>query len=155
MTTLITTNVQGKTKSKWEEYLRERVGIDFPLLLPPQIAGFGGIWAAAALWSGGWRKSGEGGEEGGLRGPRYLPWRDKPLVAPVHVARQRRHVIVPVSAAVAHRSIELQRVTAVAPHALARQRPTVVPIAVARPNGLWRKNKMTTGLKLKYYFKKG
>jgi hypothetical protein len=49
---------------------------------PPKIAGFGGIWPAAAKamrlaahCTGVRRKSGRVGEEGGLRGPRYCPCR--------------------------------------------------------------------------------
>ena len=80
------------------------MGIDFPY--SPQIAGFGGDLAGGGDAPGG-AVHGSGEEEwegGGGRGParaqvmrlsRQPAWRDKPLVAPAHVARQRCHVIAP------------------------------------------------------------
>ena len=76
------------------------------------------------------------------------------LVAPMAVARQRGATGVYTSfACVARAAARCQRGGSVTPPELARQRLIVAPVGMARPNGLWRGNKMTTGLNLKYYLK--
>ena len=130
------------------------MGIDFPYFSPPKSPDFGGICPAAAeatrLGAALVGSEEEEWEGGGGRGParaqvlalsRQPAWRNKPIVAPVHVARQRCHIIAPVSAVVAPRCLECLRGSPVAPHALARQRLLVTPGALARPNGLRGANK--------------
>jgi len=82
-------------------------GEGFPPLFPPQNAGFGGIWGAAAEtgWSsgrGGGGKEREGGGEGAAAGPEYWPCRASPhgatRLSRQHMWRDRlSHVSAPVA----------------------------------------------------------
>ena len=120
------------------------------------LEGSGGRMAGGGLskplGSGMRGKKGRVGEEGACAGPghsaccarrggatilsRHCMWRDKLA----HVTCQRGSPQPP-----------YHRGTPVAPPGLVRQRLIVVPVLMARPNGLCRANKAATGLKLKYY----
>ena len=137
----------------------EEGGDRFPPL-PRQIAGFGGIWAAAAagdapgcvlvgVEGGEW----EGGGGRGPRGPwslalsRQPAWRDKLCRANACGATRS-----PTSALTWRKASSAgHRGGFVAPDALVRQRLTIAPMPLARPNRLQHANKTRIGLNLKYY----
>ena len=114
-----------------------------------------------------WRGSGRrrrSGREGGGRVGRKGPARAQVFasVTPARIARQEACRASACDAIEAPCHCPHQRIRGTPLHrapawhasratCTGRQRPTVAPSAVARPNGLWRNNITTTGLKLKYY----